>query len=654
MNSMKRKMFGLLVVSATITLAACGGHKNPAKSDADETIVCPTTDAKASVSLKAGRPKEIGIGKANAINLEDYATVKNVDCWSISVDDRYKDIIGIDGHSIYGKSEGSFVVLINAGSVSKSYAGKVVSEDKVEFNNAWSKLSETNNFLAINRIYDKSSGGFQTWNYLYETKDYIVTQKDYVEKGSTATVTDQAITFADAAGHSYEGYYTYTVNAQNQQSANSAITQLGGYSLSPETNGYKKFAESGLTSSMFSEVTITDDDGNETPAFYLPAANVDTAAANNETPDAIDTFIAGFVGRGSSSSFDVSSYTRRYSGGTVVNGLLAYLDESEDGTQHLVLQGMQDQNTFGGWLLALQIGGGNVDVVDTWFNAGVKVIEIEHADLTTFVDTVAESKSYKVTNYARFEEGNGKVITDASRISKLLGNFIENGLYFLFAYQVTSYAASDAVYYHVDSIQDGWVSVDTTKANNGNWSAGSLKTGDAFAHVNKDGKAYDATGTLTANSETGTSSLVWGNATLNAEVTDIWDSVYTITNFQYAVDNGMVNYVSKETNSAGDTVYHWNCALQGETVINALNILGSDDIGYSDLLQLIYNHVFYEEDLTFTLAKDAKSLSWRMPCLWDVEDDGTHVYIVFGGTINASFTEENPASTIAASLSYPA
>lgn len=648
MNSMKRKMFGLLVVSATITLAACGGHKNPAKSDADETIVCPTTDAKASVSLKAGRPKEIGIGKANAINLEDYATVKNVDCWSISVDDRYKDIIGVDGHKIYGKKEGQFTVRINAGSISKAYSAKVVSDDKLAFNKTWAQLSADNNFLAVSQIYDKSESSLQTWNYAYETNDYVVTQKSYEETSSTsATVTNQAITFESATGgHSYEGDYTYTIGSSGKTGADSAVTQLGGYSLSPETYGYKKFAEAGIDFTNFTEVTMTDNDGNETPAFYLAATKADTASKNNDDPDVIDTFLAGFIG--GASYFDVSTYTRKHAG-TIVNGLLAYTIETDDGDTELVFQGMQDENTFGGWALTLLVGGGNVDVVDTWFKAGIQPITIDHADITTFVDGLAEAKSYKVNNYARFEDGTGKTITDSSKITNLLSGWVENGLRFLFTYDVTSYAAEDAVYYGVNSIQDGWISVDATVANNNNWASGSLKTGDAFAHVSKDSKVYNATGVLTTDSGTGTSSLVWGSATVNADVDDLWDSVYAITNFQYAVDNGLINFTSSAKNSAGDNVYHWNCALQGETVINALTILGSDDIGYSDLFQLMYQHAFYSEDLTMTLSADGNSLSWRLPCNWD----GTN-YIVFGGTIYKTFTEANPASTIAASLTYPA
>lgn len=518
-----------------VKIGSCKIIANIANGAATREVVLTVTDPDSKIAGKITvdydkLPSEIALGSKNAINLEDYVTVTKVSSWSVITD---SDTIQIDGHKVIGLAAGDYSFTIVAGTSKRAITGRVVSENKLKFNDFISSIgSNFESYSALTGYYLLADNYYA---YLYG-KDS--TTSKYVFKGSALNEKDsknygfQISATADSTGSSF----TFDDEA----------TFAPGYAGGRESEGITEFS---TAPTAFAELTDkgvpvsgTDDEGNVYYAYTL-----------NETSTSSTVLSDFYSGIGA----DAWSFLQRYTEATYA--VILYFPES--GVLNVVpanSKGLIGNFTYGGQsysatVMVSNIGEVSIPALDKWVASPVIPDQIDVTPLQSYFTNLLTEKSMTLNGYGQWVDGNGDNIDCPSNMKF---SDTGNGVFGNWSIKI---AASNSMYETtIISMDEGYEYANASDNHDGLGASGTTTV-----EWIESGYYKSATGTY--NSEDSTYAYdAEGVKSEETSITDLWESNvmlgYVFGEGKVANSNllSMTSFYGKEVKADNSTSYYYN------------------------------------------------------------------------------------------------
>ena len=397
---MYKKKLNVMAIAALLSgicLVGCNNSKGNSSVSSDgsaSSIESASSDVSSdpdaskfgTITISNSISYEIVKGKDNALNLEDYVTVKKVSSWSIVTE---SVTIKIEGHKIVGVAYGVWEATIIAGKTKRAISGNVISENKLAFNEFFDSIGD-------NYVTSSSWGGLN-----YVAKDYVLALSKTNAVTSTATFSgiatdgDMWYSFAMDAG----------IDENNDVDFSTAeLTFDPGYGQSKTDLGYGKIK---IKSSYFTESLLDDEPMSEKDSDGYTWFEYDLS--NDEADDYGDTRISKFIDALGLSNYwyymekygNAASLTVLYS--PDANEMRLYPVSSNGKVVQSIKIGDDDKaQTIESKISISAVNEVKVDAVEDWIAKPVYPEALDVSDLKAFFDDANDKKAYTMVGEAKW------------------------------------------------------------------------------------------------------------------------------------------------------------------------------------------------------------------------------------------------------------
>lgn len=616
-----------------IAIGSCKIIANIANGAATREVVLTVTNPDDKIAGKITvdydkLPSEIALGSKNAINLEDYVTVSKVSSWSLTTD---SDTIQIDGHKIIGLATGDFSVTIIAGTSKRAITGKVVSENKLKFNEFIGSIGSN----------------FESYSAL--TGYYLLADNYYASLSGRDTTTGKYVFQGSALNKNDSKNYGFSINATVDSTGNvftfdDEATFAPGYAGGRESEGISEFSTSATAFVEMTDkgvpVSGTDDDGN---VYYVYTLN-ETSSSSTVLSD----FYSGI-------GADAWYFLQSRVGATYAailyfpeSGVLNVIPANEEGLIGNFTYGTQ---TYSATVMVSNIGEVSIPALDKWVASPVVPEQIDVTPLQTFFTNLLDKKSMTLNGYGQWVDGDGSNIDcpDNMKFSDT-----GNGVFGNWSIKI---AASKTMYETTVISMDEGYEYATASENHDALGA----SGTTSVEWVEEGLYKSATGTYNASDST----YAYDKDSVKSEessVTDLWDKNvmlgYVFGEGKVDGSNllGMTSFYEKEVGADNSVSYYYNG--YGDDINYGLS--DGYNVGTMSLSSLLLGYCGYYTSLwiqlqewgdyvtrCFTLSEDGSELSASF-----VFQVSSSVYYTWGFTISDVGTDN--VSAAAKALVTPA
>lgn len=641
----------IAVLSAAMLLAACNNGGSPAASSAatssgadtssassassegtsaeessssasesssTPSSECVVVDADTRTSITIKDNIEIGIGSDVAFDTFATGTVsakrssdKAEACYTLSVVEGFESVVRVEGTKIIGLDEGAFSVLVVSGRTRKALHGNVVTDEKLELNQALLDAG-TGRYSYDSELYLLSERRFLTFSTGMNTPSYKSSLDDaYYKEGSQTEVYAAYHGIIERGGFSYS--YTYKVDIDGttgEKISDPYDFEVGsGYSYSAYRRGYRDFfSANGLKNvSSLTKSNFTDDDGN---VYYeLVAEEIDEYGTTN-----IDTFLGGMFGMSDVWTNIISHYGSQL--GVNPTSLAMRYDYEEDNIYMTAVDAAGNQSGFN--LYVSDLSTAELPEAEDWLVNGEEPEMIEADLVNAFFDKMFETKTYTVNASALWF--NPKTMQG---INTPDGWKTQTGVSVRGQFESEGFVNATTVASHAKYVEKGMVSIDRTKEDpNYYWQPTQYVKDDIRTYTEHDGVMYSAEGRYAESGNTWSEPIP---VTGDNVATNPWETIGMTTALfanrgtaeepQYLLDaiGSVTNKRVDET--TGDTMFVVNDAgLASEDFYSNYNLYLSTLLAYTgDLFSFSYDNALvgsWQDDYifdTFAFSIDAEA-----------------------------------------------
>jgi hypothetical protein len=577
-------------------------------SSASEDSSDPDANKFGTIVISNSISYEIVKGEDNALNLDDYVTVKKVSSWSIVTE---CVAIKIEGHKIIGLQYGAWDATIIAGKTKRYISGYVVSADKIAFNEFFDSISD--NYMTYS-----SWGGLN-----YVAKDYVLALSETNAATMTATFSG-IVTDGDM-------WYSFAMDADvvskyNVDFSSAELTFDPGYGQSKTQAGYGKIK---IKSSYFTESLLDDEPASEKDSDGYTWFEYDLA--NDEADDYGDTRISKFTDALGLTNYwyymekygDAASLTVLYS--PDANEMQLYPVNSKGKVVSSITIGEDSEDekaqSINSIVSISAVNEVKVDAVENWIANPVYPKALDVSDLKAFFDDAYEKKSYTMTGEAKWYNTEDGTTAECPK-----NMHYRNGMEALFGF-TSKVSVNDY------GIESTLLSITDESYCTNNYIQ-SVNSTDLFyldlTSKDSDGKyaAMDAVGSYDAS----TGAISYAKATPTSQDVSgesVWDFIYAPIFFTSDVFTDektgdsygildLTSFRSTTVNDDGSTTYTFNTYGGDSALTTSTYAVGT--MGMASML--LGNAGYYETatvsaqgwedytDLSFTLSSDKSTLTF--------------------------------------------
>lgn len=519
------------IIPGTVKITAIDEADN--RAEIEISVVDPEATTSGTVTVDYDNlPTEILID--SQIDMDEYAEVKKVTNWYLTTEDT--DIVKIEGHTIIGIAPGSYLVTLHAGRTARAIQGTVITEGKVDFNEAFDAVAD--NFIG----YSPFAGMYEFASNYYAT---IYTQNpdgSYVFSGGIKQV-------SEIEGQQVATWRAFDVDVTVGTTDDSFLNHVPGtFEVKP---GYGRSREAiagtapSVKGSDFVELFYK---GTSLDSYYLSDANGRaTALMNYYAPGAWENIVY-YV---EASGYTVDGVTAVYS---KQGNFFDFFPSVGNGTFVSSVEIAGEAQPIDAVVEISDIGNVKIAEADAWVADPVMPASIDVSPLDNFFAGIVEKKTW--TEHAIGRWYNTK--TDEQVPTPEGMTFVDTHQDIWSQFEITKYGNANATYTLYEGLNNNnaWGDSDPNIANN-----------TAVGYYVKDGSLY----TLTGTNDPETSTTTWNSDDAPVQgmsgITDMFDTSLTPCNVFTGADLELggqslgatmlelTSFYDKKTTDTGTTYY---------------------------------------------------------------------------------------------------